>query len=324
MARTLFSVLSICLFASNFVGCGGEQSKRQPREDDDTGLELEERSQMLDGTVAVDGKALDGTHWKWVEAHCTEGPLDLASKGFSQHLAIEREGDALNLFYTQQFESTGCKETVVQRATPAKTALAEHKMTEEVRVIQPDSGCSGTGEADRPGDVRKRGDFLEVFVQRSMWCGGFEVRMVYAPTEPIDYDDDQLIRAYFVRLNLLDAGKVATLYAAEGAVVDPYTVTETGNATRYDGRVAVAEWYKEQFDASAWMAFRLTEIEKADNAKYAAKFEYMDPRLKEPSTGAVALTLAGGEVYESKLELTVPTKEGTNKTPAKKSATKKK
>ncbi len=253
--------------------------------------------------------APDGTGF---EAHCTEGPLDLAARGFSQELRIESDNQGLLLTYDQTFETEGCTQTVVQRARPMEGGR-QFGMVEEVRIAQPPTEeCTGSMEQERVGEVRKNGDLLEVLVQRSfVWCNGLEVRMVYAPMAPAMLEGDQIVRRYAAHFNRRDAARVAGLFAESGSLVEPFHVTRTGGASRHDGRSAIRAYYEETFRGVEWLAFKLDDVEPAgEQGHLIANWEYMDPRVSEPFGGRNHFTIAAGEIFESRIELTEPPPEG--------------
>jgi hypothetical protein len=179
-------------------------------------------------------------------------------------------------------------------------------MVEEARVAQPSSDeCFGRMEEERPGEVRRRGQFLEVLVQRSMvWCNGLEVRMVYAPAPAEPLANDQIVRHYVAHFNRRDAERVASLFATSGSLVEPFNVTHTGGPTRHDGRESIEQWYREVLGAPVpWLAMKLDAVSPARNGAVAG-WLYMDPRLEEPLGGRTHFTVAAGEVFEARIELT--------------------
>jgi len=191
-----------------FAACGSA-AERLPDESTD----LEPTSGGLQPRRVVEmPRGLHGTQWRWVEAHCTEGPLDLLARGFAQKLRIQQEGDSLLLTYDHVFATEECVQTVVQRVSPPPEP-GELQVVEIARVAVPSTPqCFGTPEQPRPGEVRRVGaNRLEVLVQRSNWCGGFEVRMVYERVVPELLTDEELIRRYVAHFARGDAEHVAQL-----------------------------------------------------------------------------------------------------------------
>lgn len=247
---------------------------------------------------------LDGTDWQWIEAHCTEGPLELASRGFSQRLRIREDGTSLLLVYDQQFAIEDCSQTVVQRVSPPAEP-GELLMEEVARVTVPATGaCVGRPELPRPGEVRRQGSLLEVLVQRSNWCGGFEVRMVYAPATPQPLVESEIARHYAAEYTLGDFRAMARLFAETGSLLEPFTETATGDPYRHDGRAAVEAWYQAAFAETPWRAMRIVSMEPGAEAHtMIVEWEHMDPRLSEPLRGRTRMTVAAGEIFEAQLEL---------------------
>lgn len=290
--------LALCLAVA---GCSGGAENTLPDESGDLG-EIGTARRAAGPRV---GPEVDGTRWRWVEGHCTEGPLTaLTARGFEQELRVAADAEGLLLTYDQKYGDEECVNTVVQRARPA-TESQEFTMSEEIRIAQPASReCAGEMEPERPGEVRKNGEFLEVLVQRSrIWCNGLEVRMVYAPMPGAPLTNDQIVRRYAAHFNRRDSQSVAKLFAETGSLVEPFNVTHTGGASRHDGRSAVEGWYRETFAGVEWLALQLDAIEEA-SGNVVVNWSYIDPRLEEPFRGRNHFTIAAGEIYESRIELT--------------------
>jgi hypothetical protein len=302
MGRTSFSTALLLTFA--LAACGGGETARTPDESEDfggggSGGGTSGGSAPRHDVVMPTG--LGGTVWHFVEAHCTEGPLDLSSRGFSSRVRVEEDGANLLLIYDHTYSSESCEQAVVQRVTPG-TDGGELGMEEIARLAIPHTpACFGQPEAPRPGEVRREGRRLEVLVQRSRWCGGFEVRFVYEQEMPQLLTPDELVRLYAVHFALGDADRVAGLFAETGSLLEPFTRTPTGDPFRHDGRDAVRTWYSETFASSAWRALRVVSIEHPAERQVTLAWEYMDPRLAQPIVGHNLFTVAAGEIFESQI-----------------------
>jgi hypothetical protein len=294
---------AVILLALAAASCGGGPSHpTTPDESGDLAVTSGPRrtSEMPPG--------LDGTQWRWVEAFCTEGPLDLTGRGYAAKLRVhEREG-GLTLFTDEVLATEQCEHTVVMRATPPDQGPDWH-MEEVARVAVPATReCFGRPEQPRPGEVRMTDGRLEVLVQRSQWCNGLEVRMVYerAPDTPLT--EDEIVRRYAVNFARGDAQSMSALFAETGSLLEPFTRTQTGDPYRHDGRPAVEQWFTETFATAPWRALRITGIEEGEAQSGAsqrvASWEYMDPRLEEPVTGSTRFTIAAGEIFEALIQLT--------------------
>lgn len=287
------------------AACGGGQVETStPDESED----LEVTSASVRGTALP--ADFDGSYWRWVEAHCTEGPLDLASRGYGAVGRVHQTDEGFLLVTDQLFAAEQCAHTVVVRATPPdpSTGSTEWQMEEVTRVAVPSTPeCYGRPEEPRPGEVRVRDGRLEVLVQRSQWCNGLEVRMVYerAPEAPLE--EDQIVRRYVAHFTRGDAEAIAALFAQTGSLLEPFTRTETGDPYRHDGRSAVQQWFVQTFQTAPWRAMRITDIQAAPSDSGASQrvvsWEYMDPRLEEPLTGRTRFTIAAGEIFEAQIEL---------------------
>lgn len=278
------------------VACGGGGSSRGIDESSD-GSGGEDTSRTAE--IPSD---LGGSQWRWVSAFCTEGPLDLESHGYSSTLRIEQDGASVDLVYDTAYVTDGCQQTIVQHVSPPE-GHGELRMEETARVAVPaTTACFGQPEPNRPGELRRDGRRLEVLVQRSRWCGGFEVRMIYEPMQPTLLGDEEIARRYVAQFTRGDAARISELFAQTGSVVEPFTVTTTGDPFRHDGREAVEQWFTETFDGTPWRAMRITALEHGDR-QLVMRWEYMDPRLADPLAGRNTFTIAGGEIFEAQVLL---------------------
>lgn len=294
-------LLSSVLFA--LTACGGETTTRTVDESEDLGGGGGTSGGSSARHDIVMPTGLDGTVWHFVEAHCTEGPLDLSSRGFASRLRVESEGEGYNLLYSHTYASESCDQTIVQRVSPG-TNGGELGMEEIARLAVPSTeACFGQPEAPRPGELRHEGRRLEVLVQRSRWCGGFEVRFVYEQEMPQLLTPDEIVRLYAVRFSLGDADRIAAMFANAGSLLEPFTRTATGDPYRHDGREAVRTWYTETFASSAWRALRVVSVDHPAERQVTLNWEYMDPRLSQPVTGHNTFTVAAGEIFESQIVL---------------------
>lgn len=247
---------------------------------------------------------LAGTQWRWTGASCTEGPLDLAARGFSDNLRIEQDGESLLLTHDQVYANEGCVVTILQQVSPPPTP-GELRVEEVARVAVPSNPeCFGQPEPPRPGEVRRTGRILEVLVQRSRWCNGFEVTMTYEPSLPTLLTNEDIARRYVAHYTRGDAVRVAQLFSSVGTLLESFTTTPTGDPYRHEGRDAIYTWYHEAFAGSPWRAMRVTGFEAgATPQQTVMRWEYMDPRLSSPLLGHNVFTVAAGEIFESQIVL---------------------
>lgn len=298
----LMALFSLSLAVPFAVACGGGTASQLPDETRD--LAVGSAAQRdISGTRAVDAR-INGSEWTWVEASCTEGPLDLASRGFRSRVRVQADDRGLLLSYDHHLGDE-CGQTVMQRATPGQGRDAAWAMSEVARVAEPaNPACFGRAEEDRPGDVRMRGEFLEVAVQRSQWCNGLEVKMLWAPAAPTPLADDEVVRHYLGHFQRRDAAAVASLFADAGSLVEPFDLTPEGAPMRLEGRQAVQAWYAEAFSNTPWLAVSVDSLEVgAVEGQRVAEFQYMDPRLEEPFRARNTFTLAGGEIFEAQFAI---------------------
>ncbi|MBX3252300.1 MAG: hypothetical protein KF901_34320, partial [Myxococcales bacterium] len=285
------------------LACGGATTRTLPDESGDLTVGAERDRSHLAGTTPA-GPSLGGSRWRQVEARCTEGAPRWMSDDFERRLEVAADATGLVLV-TDDRIGEGCAETVAQRATPGGAADAAWSMHEEARVTVGE--CPTQVEQDRPGDVRLRGSFLEVYVQRSVWCNGLELKVVYAPTAREPRAPDQVLRHYALHFNRRDAIAITSLFAEGGSLVEPFNRTPEGQPTRHDGQREVYGWYREVFQGTPWLAMKVVDIQAgATPGAWVMDWHYMDPRLDAPFGGRNRFTLAGGEVFEVTVEITQP------------------
>ncbi len=295
---------AILLFtlAAGLSACGGTDGpSTTPDESDDLDV-------TAGGSRVSQGipPGIGGTRWRWVEAHCTEGPLDLLARGYAASVQVRQDGEALTLITDQQFATERCQHTLLTTATPGSP---DWQIEEVARVAVPSTPeCLGVPEPRRPGELRMAGERLEVLVQRSQWCNGLEVRMVYERAPDQLLADDQIVRRYAAFWGRGDANAAAALFAQGGSILEPFTRTATGEPYAHVGRQAVLTWFQETFQSAPWRALRITQIVEEPTAggttRQIVTWDYMDPRLREPFSGVTRFTIAAGEIFEARIELT--------------------
>lgn len=302
---------SATVVGASTLGCGGSGNRRVVDESGDlaVGGGASGVGGEMGGRVVEMPTGLDGTQWRWTQASCTEGPLDLASRGFSAHLTIEQpeEQDLLLLTYDMTFANEGCVVTVLQEVTPPPSP-GELRIEEVARVAVPHTPeCFGQPEPPRPGEVRRNGRNLEVLVQRSRWCNGYEVAMTFEPALPRLWTNEDLARRYVAHFTRGDATRLAALFSSVGAVLESFTMTPTGDPYRHEGREAVREYFHQSFSGAPWRAMRIVGFEPGPTPQQTRmRWEYMDPRLAEPVAGHNVFTVAAGEIFEAQIVLDGP------------------
>lgn len=282
------------------VGCGGAA----PAGIDETGDMGRTSGDQMAARIIEIPSGLDGSEWRWVRASCTEGPLDLSSRGFEARLHVDQDAAGLLLTYDQRFAAESCDVTVVQQAT-LNESQTELRMEEVARVALPSSPeCFGQPEPPRPGEVRRSGRNLEVLVQRSRWCNGFEVTMTYEPAVPSLPSNETLARRYVAHYTRGDAARVAGLFSTASALLESFTTTSTGDPYRHEGRDAIRAYYRDAFAGAPWRAMRIVGLEAGETPQQTVvRWEYMDPRLAAPVAGHDVLTIAAGEIFEAQIVL---------------------
>ncbi len=297
---TLLGLLGAAVLAT--TGCG--EAAPTGGVDESADLATTSGGQTMAARVVEMPIGLDGTQWRWTGASCTEGPLDLAARGFSSNLRIDQDGESLLLTHDQVFANEGCVQTVLQTVSPPPDP-GELRMEEVARVAVPSTpACFGQPEPPRPGEVRRNGRVLEVLVQRSRWCNGFEVTMTFEPSIPTLLTNEDIARRYVAHYTRGDAVRVAELFSSVGTLLESFTTTPTGDPYRHEGRDAVYTYFHEMFAGAPWRALRVTRFEPGVTAQQTVMhWEYMDPRLAQPVVGHNTFTVAAGEIFESQIAI---------------------
>jgi hypothetical protein len=243
--------------------------------------------------------------WEWTEAECVDRPLELAGRGFRQQLRIRGVPGGLMLVRDSELRTEACASTVLQIARPGpEPGLWSFEQQASVS-LPPYGSCNPSAESARRGVIRLTGETLELLLYRSAWCGGFDARFAYRRAEPQPLSDLQVIRHYAAHFNRRDADAVASLFAATGSLVEPFTPTTDGNLKRHDGRPAIHQWYASAFASVSWLALRLSSTTGSHSpGHYVAEWQYMDSHLAEPFSGRNTFIVAGGEIFETEVQLT--------------------
>ena len=84
---------------------------------------------------------------------------------------------------------------------------------------------------------------------------------------------------------------------ATASLVEPFTVSDTGDSTRHEGREAVAAWYAQAFEGVPWVGLKLDGVRHEGDA-WIADWEYMDGRLEAPFAGNRGVVLLGLEARQ--------------------------
>ncbi len=248
---------------------------------------------------------LKESSWEWTEAQCVDGPLDLASRGFTQRLRIRGAPNRLLIIEDSELASEGCSRTVVRRARPGSEP-GSWLLQEQARIsLPPEANCGDAPERESRGVFRVTGKLLELLLYRSAWCGGFDARFAYRQTAPRPLSAAELVRHWAAHFNRRDAEATSLLFAATGSLVEPFTPTAEGIPKRHDGRAAIRRWYQEAFASVPWLALRLLSMtDGGRTGHHVVEWQYMDPLLAKPFGGRNLFIIAGGEIFETETQLT--------------------
>jgi hypothetical protein len=247
---------------------------------------------------------LDGACFMWVEAECNDGPLDLAGLGFDRELTLGVGGPDLTLTFDTDIASQACFSTAVWSAKPASEGGLWRFEPRALVTLPPEQKCGANESEPTDGILHMSGEVLEIGLHRSPWCRGFDARFVYRRVEPKRLDARRVVTRYVAAFARADAAAMAALFVDAGALVEPFTKTDDGNYKRHEGRAAVRAWYASAFASAPWLALRLLSIEPgAAEGQLIARWEYMDAHLAEPLRGRNLFVIAGGEIFETELQL---------------------
>lgn len=265
--------------------CGASSSSRDQRT---APLQLPERS-----------------HYRWVSAQCVDGALDLARQGFERTLLLEQVGSGLRFTYETRLAQPACESTEVWSIKPEKASgLWLFESDADVR-LPPDAPCGAPVPVESArGLVVVYGETLEELRFNSPWCRGFDARFVYQRIPAPPLTQHQLVRRYVASWNRRDARAVAELFASNGTLIEPFSLSADGLPVRHEGRAAIERWLQQAFASVPWMALQLREIETLDErGQVLALWRYFDPKLSEPLMGRNLFVLAGDEVFTTELQL---------------------
>ncbi|MFI5306986.1 MAG: nuclear transport factor 2 family protein [Polyangiales bacterium] len=248
--------------------------------------------------------SLDASRFVWLDAECSDGPLDLGSLGFERELRLHVEKTTLVMSFDTALAAQGCSSTSVFVVEPAPQAGLFRFDPRAFVTLPADQKCGASEREPTLGRLRSFGDDLEITLRRSPWCRGFDARFTYRRAEWQRLDDRQLVMHYVAAWNRGDPAAMAGLFDQSGSLVEPFTKTDDGNYARHQGREQVEAWYRAAFGGSPWHAMRLLSLSAGNAAgQWIATWEYMDPRLAAPLRGRNLFVLAGGEIYETEIQL---------------------
>ncbi len=245
---------------------------------------------------------LTNSRWTWLSAQCIDGGLALDPLGFERSLRGEQRGKRLLLTYDTVLVEPACVSTEVWTLTPV--VGDQWWFNPEARVALPaDNSCGAREDAGRQGVLRMNGDTLEEIHFGSAWCRGFDVRFAYRRTTADQLSAEEVVRRYLAHWNRRDPRAVASLFASDGLLVEPFTRSKDGAPVRHQGRASVEAYLTDAFATTPWLAMQLTGIEVRTDTQVTANWQYMDARLAEPVEGRNLFVLAGGEIFATELQL---------------------
>jgi hypothetical protein len=246
----------------------------------------------------------DDSTWQWVEAECSDGDLELGRVGLDRQLTLQSDDQgALTLIVETELATEGCYASAEWLATVSADA-GFHFEPRALLSLPPDVECGAVDREPVQGSLRIRGDELEMITHGSAWCRGFDARFVYRRAESRRLSPRQVVTRYVGAFNRRDPKALAALFVDGGSLIEPFTRTDDGNYKRHEGRRAVEGWFAAAFASSPWSAMRLEAITKGrEEGHVIADWKYMDARLEAPLRGRNLFVIAGGEIYETEVQL---------------------
>ena len=245
------------------------------------------------------------SYYRWVSAQCVDGALDLARQGFERTLLLESVGSGLRFTYETRLAQPTCESTEVWSIRPDKASGLWLFSPDADVHLPPDAACGAPVPVESGrGLVVVYGDTLEELRFNSPWCRGFDVRFIYHRAPPPAPSPRELVRRYMASWNRRDARALSELFATNGALIEPFSLSQDGLPARHEGRAAIARWSQEAFTSVPWLAIQLRDVEMLDErGQVLALWRYFDPKLAEPLMGRNLFVLAGDEVFTSELQL---------------------
>ena len=248
----------------------------------------------------------------WIDASCSDGPIDLAATGFERTVEVEKRGKAMLLTFDTSLATEGCRSTSVWTAEPADKLYLYQLRPEAwvswpMRNADPQAKATVCGAEERaavPGEIHIAGDTLEIVAQRSPWCRGFDAHFIYRSAPSVSLAPEALVARYVAHFSRGDAGALAGLFEDHGALIESFSASADGQPTRHEGRAAIQAYFERAFAGASWHAARLVAFTQGDDENVIiADLEYIDSELQEPLRVRASFVLAGGEIYESDTQL---------------------
>ena len=258
--------------------------------------------------------AAKSERYVWVDARCNDGSIDLASIGFERTVDVEKRTDGYLLTYETKLATDGCRSTAIFGAH-AEKELYTYRMQPKAWVSWPMHGSASSdaaaveacGVEEREaalGELHFAGDALEIVLQRSPWCRGFDAHFVYRSVPRAPLSAEAVVARYVAHFSRGDASSLAALFDDQGAVIESFSASKDGQPTRHEGRVAIRAYFERVFASASWHAARLLSLSSGDAAsEVIAELEYIDSELAEPLRVRSSFVLAGGEIFESDTQL---------------------
>lgn len=242
--------------------------------------------------------------YTWVDAYCSDGTIDLAAVGFERIVDVERRKDRVLLTYETALATQGCSSTSVWTAR-RQDELYAYALEPEAWVELPAGATCGVQErAPVLGELHFAGDTLEIVTQRSPWCRGYDAHFIYRATPALELESRALALRYVAHFSRGDASALAALFESHGTVIESFSASADGQATRHEGRAAIRAYFERVFTSARWHAARLIALTPGDEPNVIiADLEYMDSELQEPLRVRSSFVLAGGEIFESDTQL---------------------
>ena len=98
---------------------------------------------------------------------------------------------------------------------------------------------------------------------------------------------------------------ITELFSDSGSLVEPFNRTADDQPMRHDGKAQIYGWFQETFGNTPWLAMNVVGLEEGQTpGAWSMDWHYMDPRLDAPFGGRNRFTIAGGEIFETTIEIT--------------------
>ena len=238
-----------------------------------------------------------GARYLWADARCSDGALDMGTMGFSQELFVDVDHKGALLTFDTHVLKKACHELGVWRVWSGKDSQLRFQTAPPV-VTPIGKACTVQEALWLDGRMTFVGNTLELKIERSQYCRGYEATFTYKPVAPRPLSEQELVARFVARFNLRDASAVTDLFENDAVLIEPFSRSVDGTSTHHEGTDALNRYFSAAFAASDWSALRMLSLERDRAEKgWILHWEYMDSRLQQPFAGRSYLSFGGQQIF---------------------------